>query len=796
MGVLDEETIRRIKLLLKRHPKGMMISDLSQQMKISRNIMAKYLEMLQLAGQVEMEMRGNAKVYSPSKRAPLSALFESSSDCILLLDGEGKILRVNGPVLTLSGLQTGEIEGRPVHEIDNPFFASLHSGEHPGTGETVTEISFEQGGEVNYYRVKKIPAVLTDGSNGSILSCEDITSEVVFQQMVERSEARFRAIVEDQTEFIARYLPDGKITFVNGSCARFWGKKPEEFFGTPFYSLFRKEDAELLRERGALLDPDHPLATVECRIAGPDGSLRQQEWTVRALFDKENRITEYQVVGRDITEQTEAKERMRRHAADMEFISGKAREFLELSEGDDIYSAIAEGLSEIIPDAAICVSSCDPAFPVFTIRNVSGIGARETFRRVTGTDIVGFTFTINDPSALEIIRFRTLNKAYGDLYTALFGQMPYLLCKQLEEELGLGEIYFLGLMSQDQLLGCATILPRKGHPVPSPGLIEAFIHQSSLVLAWRRADEAVRMSEARFRAIIEDQTEFITRFLPDGTLIFANAPLCRAAGVARQDLLGRSFFSMIPDDDRQVLLEGLQSITAVNPKMEIRHRFIDPEGRIRWFQWTNCAIFDDHGHIVEYDGIGRDITDLQEATNRIRNHPSDLQFLTENAKALVRMQVPDEIRSFTARKLRSILPGSLVGICSYSPVLRELSFRCLEGNPEDLSILKNELGHNPAGTPFAFNAGPELLPLLSGGRIAASPLGIGPFISPDSQDACLRIEERCNFGRSYVMGLPCSDGKIESVLIQLKAGTDLLNPELAEAAISQAGLALTRAQYR
>jgi PAS domain S-box-containing protein len=1100
MGVLDEKTIGRIKSQLKHHPRGLMISDLSSMTKINRNIMAKYLEILLMSGQVEMEMRGNAKVYTLSKRAPLSALFESSSDCIILLDGKKRILWVNAPVMGLTGKDAGEFAGKNLSDIDDPLFAALPDGDGSGTAGSVSEISCVRNGEPHYYRIRQTPAVLADGSNGSILSCEDVTTEVVFQQMVELSEARFRAIIEDQTEFIARFLPDGPLTFVNGSFARAAGKKPEELVGTQFFLHIHADDVPAFKEKLQATGPDNAVVTLRCRGIGADGQVRRLQWTVRALFDKENRLSEYQAVGRDITEQAEAVGRLRRHAGDLEFITRKAREFLELPPEADLYAAIAEGLSEILPDAAISVCSFDPPPPVFTIRNVCGIGARETFRQVTGTDIVGLSVEIKDPEAIEFIKKERLHKAYGDLYNALFGQVPYLVCKQLEEILNLDEIHILGLVSRELLLGCATILPRKGSSIPDPRFIEAFIQQASLVLAWKRTDEALRKSEGRFRAIVEDQTEFIarflpdgpltyvnrsyarylgkepqelygqphipyivnevvsillerydanrpdsavmtvqcraadaagtpkwhewtvralpgadgavaefqgvgrditelheasestrqhisdmeflsrkareflelppgadiytaimyglrelapdstiticsfnphasalvgrgiwpedlrtfiigvaggdfigrpffvrdpealsnwsagriiripgdlysimfgmipitvsqqieekfsiggdkfsiglvshdrilgavliiprdrkplphrdlietylqqasialaqrvdadalrqseerfrsvienqtefvTRFLPDGTLTFVNTPLCRALGKSPEEVLGRSFFSMILDDDLQILMAGLASMTAENPSMTTEQRFFIPDGRTRWFQWTNRATFDERGQVVEYDGIGRDITELHEAAERIRKHPADIRFLARNARALAGSQTEEEILSAAARGIRSLVPEAMVGVCGYDHGAGSLSFRCLEGTPEDLSAISHELRQDPAKTAFALPADTELLSLFSGKRLAPAPGHIGFLFRSVSPDICNRIGERCNFGRSYVMGLPSQDGTTVAVLVQLKAGTDLKNPELVEAAIAQAGLALAR----
>ena len=45
---------------------------------------------------------------------------------------------------------------------------------------------------------------------------------------VRRSEKKYRTIVEDQTELICRFLPDGTLTFVNEVYCRYFNKKPEE----------------------------------------------------------------------------------------------------------------------------------------------------------------------------------------------------------------------------------------------------------------------------------------------------------------------------------------------------------------------------------------------------------------------------------------------------------------------------------------------------------------------------------------------------------------------------------------
>jgi PAS domain-containing protein len=54
----------------------------------------------------------------------------------------------------------------------------------------------------------------------------DITDRKQVEIALKQSEIRYRAIVEDQTEFIARYLADGTLTFVKQAYALYFGRSP------------------------------------------------------------------------------------------------------------------------------------------------------------------------------------------------------------------------------------------------------------------------------------------------------------------------------------------------------------------------------------------------------------------------------------------------------------------------------------------------------------------------------------------------------------------------------------------
>jgi PAS domain S-box-containing protein len=124
------------------------------------------------------------------------------------------------------------------------------------------------------------------------------------------------------------------------------------------------------------------------------------------------------------------------------------------------------------------------------------------------------------------------------------------------------------------------------------------------------AERALRESEARYRAIVDDyQTELICRFKPNGMLTFVNAVYCRYFGRSRDELLGMNFLYFIPEIERPKLIKHLSAFGPAKPVFTLEHQIDLPGQGLRWLQRTDRAIFDDRGRIFEFQSVGRDITD-------------------------------------------------------------------------------------------------------------------------------------------------------------------------------------------
>lgn len=187
-----------------------------------------------------------------------------------------------------------------------------------------------------------------------------------------RRESLFRQIVEDQTDMIVRWLPDGTRIFVNGAYCAYFGRPREEIVGTSFYPLVEASYREAIQAQVSALTPASPVREGEHLVHRPDGSVAWQRWLDRAFFDEQGRLVELQSVGRDISREKAEAERERQAAVDRRWkgilerlpvaISTTnrqgRREFVNsayvelLGYGLDSFATIREASERYIPDEA------------------------------------------------------------------------------------------------------------------------------------------------------------------------------------------------------------------------------------------------------------------------------------------------------------------------------------------------------------------------------------------------------------------------------------------------------------
>ena len=141
---------------------------------------------------------------------------------------------------------------------------------------------------------------------GILSSGIDITDRKQAEIELQKSEARYRSVVEDQAEFIIRWSRDEKLTYVNESYCRYFGKNRDELIGTDYIPRIPKEDQKIVQEHLNSLHAGNPVSSCEHRVILPKGTIGWTHWSSRAIFNHQNELIEIQSVGRDISDSKNA----------------------------------------------------------------------------------------------------------------------------------------------------------------------------------------------------------------------------------------------------------------------------------------------------------------------------------------------------------------------------------------------------------------------------------------------------------------------------------------------------------
>jgi PAS domain S-box-containing protein len=242
------------------------------------------------------------------EQGPLfQALFEHTTDAVFILSPAQVILNVNPRATAMLGDDVDKLIGKRITQIIAP--EDQQNSQHmlktpmldPFLPACRCMFRRSDGSKIPV----KIRVALVDDTQCKPLYIQcivrDIAEEKQAEKALQESEARYYAVVEDQTELICRYRTNGILTFVNDAYCHYFGKNKEELLGRTFMSLIPREDHEKVQKHISTLNRENPIIMYEHKVIKPDGQLAWQQWIDRALLDDEGNIIEYQAVGRDIS---------------------------------------------------------------------------------------------------------------------------------------------------------------------------------------------------------------------------------------------------------------------------------------------------------------------------------------------------------------------------------------------------------------------------------------------------------------------------------------------------------------
>ncbi|KQC03645.1 MAG: hypothetical protein APR53_00815 [Methanoculleus sp. SDB] len=204
----NHNELSRILEILKQNPRGMSVTQLAEAMGMNRISVARYLDILRTSGQVDMEPYGQAKVYYLSQRVPISAMLNLSSEYVVVLGKDQRVVQANSNFITLFNHNREELVDQHIQDIlfqANPELGIQSLIDQAIDGEEVVdEVRILKTGEELFFKMKIVPTAFTDGSPGITIIFEDITEYKRSMEALMESEQKFRTLLKNISELLVK----------------------------------------------------------------------------------------------------------------------------------------------------------------------------------------------------------------------------------------------------------------------------------------------------------------------------------------------------------------------------------------------------------------------------------------------------------------------------------------------------------------------------------------------------------------------------------------------------------------
>jgi PAS domain S-box-containing protein len=163
-------------------------------------------------------------------------------------------------------------------------------------------------------------------------------------------------------------------------------------------------------------------------------------------------------------------------------------------------------------------------------------------------------------------------------------------------------------------------LVRDEHGVPthSIGIIDDITDR-------RRATEALRESEERFRALANSVPTFVWICDRNGKVTFLNEAWSAYTGLLQEESVGHSWFSALHPDDLEISLEIWEDARRQRVPYEVEVRYRNRDGLYRWFISRAVPVEDASNGVVSWFGTSTDIEDYKRAEAALRHSKADLE---------------------------------------------------------------------------------------------------------------------------------------------------------------------------
>ncbi|RIH87845.1 Phytochrome-like protein cph1 [Calidithermus terrae] len=527
-------------------------------------------------------------------------LFETVPLGVVYHDREGRIISANPAAQRILGLSLEQLQG--LTSLDPRWRAVREDGsdfpgeEHPAmvalrTGQPVRDTLmgvFHPGlGEYRWISVDATPLFEEGVSRPAQVYAvfRDVTEQRRAQQAVRESENRLRLILESVGEGVYGIDAEGRCTFINPAAARMLGYAPEEVLGQDMHRLVHhaRPDGE-------------PYPVEECPIHRALGSLQGCRVENEVFWRKDGTPVAVEYSAQPMIEQGQVR------GAVISFVDVTERRRAEtaLRESEARFRTMADSAPVMIwvtePDGS-CSFLNQPWYDFTGQSPENGLG-------------YGW---------LEAVHPDDRERSAQAFLEANARHEPFRLEYRLRRKDG------------EYRWAIDSARPRFGPGGEFLGYVGSVID----ITERQQTEEALRESEARFRALSEHAPIGIYFSDPTGYNLYTNPQAQRIGGYTLEQGLGRGWVEFIHPEDRERVIAECGAATRAGQAYEIRYRWLRPDGTVRSSRVLGVPITGADGRVTGYVGTVEDTTERERAEEALRDSEERYRSLVEATAQIV-----------------------------------------------------------------------------------------------------------------------------------------------------------------
>ena len=636
----------------------------------------------------------------------LQKTYDSLIDAIFILNAHNppKILECNEAASTTFGYNKTEMIGKTtaflhvnkesLKEFQSLLFPAME--EIPLKFFYLPEFRMKRKDGSVFISEHSVAQLLDDNGKriGWVSNVRDITERKQTEEALKKSEAKYRTLVENATDFIYMIDRDLKVISVNKAAAMLWGENPEDIIGKSIHAIFPKEIVEGFSKKLKTVFKTGKSIMNESKLIVGEKEL----WTsvnLNPIQDEDGKIVAVMGITRDISDHRRIAEVERQFTTIIQttldgfWITDLAGRFLDVN---NLYCQMIgytreELLMMSVSDVEVAEQPEETALHIKKLLE-RGHDRFETRHRRNDGEIIDLEISANysdlgegqlvvflrditerkriETALLESEeRYRELADSITDIFFAMDKDLRYTYWNRASEQLtnisaedaigkSIFEIFpdnegtknavkvYLEVLNTQQSQSFVNEFHLDGNQFffeitayPSKEGLSVFVKD---ITERKQMETMLQESEKKFRNIIENVKDAVVIIGLDGKFHFISPQLSEMLG-GRE--IGEDLGSIVPlihKDDIKPVLNVFQKTTKAKRRLtpeEVEFRALHQDGHYIWLSSSSKVHYEENGKIIGFIVSLRDITARKQAEEELKGAEEKFRTLFENAPASI-----------------------------------------------------------------------------------------------------------------------------------------------------------------